>query len=181
MSKVADQFLATMKAAFFDRAAIAQKVEETRRKGLLKFGAFVRRGAQTSMRKRKGPSAPGQPPSSHGGSKEGLRFILFAWDPARRSVVVGPVPFGKGVPELHEFGGTRQAKGETITVKNKAGRDKTSGRFLTAGVRKIKLEGSLVYPKRPFMRPALDREAPKFPQFLTFNAGTTLGSNTRGR
>lgn len=196
MSRAADRFLAVMKAAFFDVEAVWRKVELHKRKGLDRFGAFVRRRAQTSMRPRVGPSKPGDPPHAHQSKrlralkrKWGKRvkytgallreMLLFAYDPVRRSMVVGPVPFGKGVPELHEYGGTRKGDGRVMEVRNSPGRD-AGGRFVTAGVRLVKLDGTLRYPARPYMRPALAHTAPQFPRHLVFNAGSTLGSPSLG-
>ena len=63
-----------------------------------------------SIRRRKGYSAPGQPPHSHHGAlREG---ILYAYEPVRRSIVIGPVGFRSQpylevtVPEVLEYGGT---------------------------------------------------------------------------
>ena len=86
----------TTKAFFFDRAAVERAVDNGTRRALSKFGAFVRQRARTSIRKRKATSKPGSPPSSHEGSLR--RLILFAYDPGRKSVVIGPA--------LLEYGGT---------------------------------------------------------------------------
>jgi len=92
------------------------------RKVLSKFGAFVRRGAKSSIRNRKATSAPGSPPSSHVGTLK--RLIFFAYDPGRKSVVIGPTPFNtsEGVaPPLLEYGGTtvirRRGKVRTATYR----------------------------------------------------------------
>lgn len=184
--------LAQLKGFFFDRLAVTRAADAGTVRALSKFGAFVRRAAQTSMRYRKGVSQPGQPPSAHkikqlaalkklGRAKHNgalLRELLFfSYDPATRSVVVGPLGFktkGTPVPALHEFGGTRMAyKGETMEVKNPAGRDPRTGRFFSKGVQNVPLAGkTLRYPKRPFMGPALDRMLPKF-------AATFKGSVSR--
>jgi hypothetical protein len=141
---------------------------------LSRFGAVVRRVAQTSMRYRKSASPPGSPPSAHkskrlaalkkaGRAKHNgalLRELLFfAYDPKTASVVVGPLGFkarGTPVPALHEHGGERQAnKGESMLAKGKRRRP--------GGAEVVSLAGkTLRYPPRPFMRPALDKAAPKF-------------------
>ena len=51
------------KQMFFDRAKVKNAVDKGVRKVLSKFGAFVRRTARSSIRKRKRVSAPGEPPS----------------------------------------------------------------------------------------------------------------------
>lgn len=122
---------ADIRQFFFDRIKVANALEKGERKALSKFGAYVRRADQTSLRYRKTISAPGAPPSAHASQgftrqrknrktgkvsrqpKSPLReLIYFAWDPAKKSVVIGPVPFknskvGAGVaPKLIEEGGT---------------------------------------------------------------------------
>lgn len=153
--------LAQLKEWFFDREKILKAADKATVKALSKFGAFVRRRAQTSMKRRNKASAPGQPPSAHGNAKQGqgkakkskytgawLRELLFfSYDPLTRTVVVGPLGFkGSGVPALHEFGGTAQKWG-VRTIH---------------GVRKRVVIGTATYPPRPYMKPALDAELPKF-------------------
>jgi hypothetical protein len=127
-------------------------------KVLSKFGAYVRRRSQTSMksggeypskaepdspgkrgRKRKEftVSRPGQPPRTHG--KRLLRKLIeFAYDPAKKTVVIGPYRLGRTaaqhVPRTHEVGGV-------IRLKKKDGTTKTGH-----------------YRPRPYMKPAFDRE-----------------------
>jgi len=105
-----------MKALFFDTAKVRRAVDAATRRVLSKFGAFVRQRARTSIRHRRAVSQPGAPPSSHTGMLR--RRIYHAYDPARQSVVIGPVPlnqvfFDKNlrpvsgiVPEILEYGGT---------------------------------------------------------------------------
>lgn len=132
-----------VKSMFFDRPAVAKAIGKANARALGKAGAFVRRSARSSLRRRKRASQPGQPPSVHSAdSVKTLKNILFAYEPTRKSVVVGPVKLGGGaysVPAVHEHGG-----GATI----RRGRRRRS-----VAVR---------YPKRPYMKPALDKEAPKF-------------------
>ncbi len=101
---------------FFDRKAVIDKVGAARRKVLSRFGAFVRKTAHDSIRKRKTASQPGNPPHSHEGSLR--RKIAFGYDPRVESVVIGPTPLNKVffntdivavrgiVPEILEYGGT---------------------------------------------------------------------------
>jgi len=125
---------------FFDKKAVRDKVDAGTRRVLSKFGAFVRRTARGSIRKRKKPSPPGQPPSSHVGLLK--KFIFFGYEPAKRSVVIGPVRLsqkGRGeAPHLLEYGGTG-----TIQRKGKRRRAKIRA--------------------RPFMAPAAEKEHPKLP------------------
>ena len=126
---------AAIKGAFFDRAAVTSAVDKGTKKALSRAGAFVRTRARSSIRSRKAVSAPGQPPSSHEGSLK--RLLYFSWDAAARSVVVGPVPFRRGVaPRLLEFGGP-------TTIGSRLG-----------------ARSAFVRP-RPYMKPAMDAERPK--------------------
>lgn len=95
---------------------IENKIKKSELSGLKSVGAFARKVAQRSMRKRKKPSPPGQPPSVHsGGLKKG---IVFSVDTAKSSVVVGALKVEKvngrriytnelkPVPATLEYGGT---------------------------------------------------------------------------
>ncbi|GIW83212.1 MAG: hypothetical protein KatS3mg105_5019 [Gemmatales bacterium] len=100
---------------------------------LARLGGFCRRVAQRSMRRRKGPSRPGQPPHAHKYSY--LRdYVMFAYMMADEQVVVGPIRlessdyYSKPLPAVHEFGGV---------------------------FRKWRERGFIAFPERPYMRPAL--------------------------
>jgi hypothetical protein len=128
------------KAMFFDAKAIRHHVNRATRRVLSRFGAFVRRTAKQSIRKRKQPSPPGSPPSSHIGLLR--KFIWFGYEPDKRSVVIGPARLsqkGRGdAPSLLEYGGSTmvQSKGKRRRARVRA---------------------------RPFMGPAMDKEQPKLP------------------
>ena len=125
---------------FFDSKAVLGKVDRTTRKVLSKFGAFVRRTAKSSIRKRKRSAPPGRPPSSHTGMLK--KFIWFGYDPARKSVVIGPQRLSQNnrgqAPSLLEHGGT--------TVLLRYGKRKRAR-----------------YKARPFTGPAMEMEKPKLP------------------
>ena len=127
-----------VKQLFFDSPKVVRAVDRTTRRVLSKFGAFVRRTARSSIRKRKRTSEPGSPPSSHTGLLK--RFIFFGYDAQKRSVVIGPERLtqrGRGeAPHLLEYGGTGsvQRKGKRRRAKVRA---------------------------RPFMGPAFEKEEPK--------------------
>ena len=125
---------------FFDKKAVRDKVDAGTRRVLSKFGAFVRRTARSSIRKRKKPSSPGSPPSSHIGLLK--KFIFFGYEPVKRSVVIGPVRLsqkGRGeAPHLLEYGGA------------------------TKVVHRGKSKRAKVRP-RPFMGPAFEKEQPQLP------------------
>lgn len=127
--------------SFFDRKAVTDAVDRAERSKLSKAGAFVRRTMKSSIRKRRGVSDPGNPPSSHSG--EVNRLIFFAYDQSRGEVVIGPLLFrtrirsaGTGA-ELLEFGGIARRPGS----------------------RRVSF-----YRARPFARPALEKELPRFPE-----------------
>jgi hypothetical protein len=125
---------------FFDKKAVRDNVDRGTRRVLSRFGAFVRRTARSSIRKRKKVSEPGAQPSSHIGLLK--KFIYFGYDPSARSVVIGPVRLsqnGRGeAPELLEHGGTAtlERRGKRVRAK---------------------------YKQRPFMGPAFEKEQPKLP------------------
>lgn len=121
-----------IKKFFFDRKVVIDAVDRATRKALSKAGAFIRTRSKSSIRSRKKVSAPGSPPSSHTGDLK--KRIFFGYEPATKSVVVGPVRFRAGeAPRLLEFGGQarRRSHGKTRAV---------------------------AYRPRPFMGPALQKE-----------------------
>ena len=129
-----------IKRMFFDRQAVVSKVDAATRRVLSRFGAFVRRSAKSSIRKRKKAAPPGQPPSSHTGLLK--KFIFFGYDADRRSVVIGPTRLnqkGRGeAPPLLEYGGKA-----TLVRRGKKKR--------------------VTYQARPYMGPAFEKEKPQLP------------------
>lgn len=147
----------TVKNLFFDRAHVVREVGKANAKALSKAGAFVQRRARSSMRRRKAASPPRTPPSAHSKDKHRtLKNILFAYEPSRQSVVIGPVLLngeGGSVPALHEFGGSKAIR---VTQRHKG--------------QKVRVVKQATYPARPFMGPALAAEAPKFPSLWANSA-----------
>ena len=137
------------KQMFFTSKAVLSATDRATRRVLSKFGAYVRRSAKSSIRKRKRVSRPGKPPSSHTGLLK--RFILFGYDPAKRSVVIGPVRLTHGArgdaPSLLEYGGS--------TALKKDGKRKRA-RFRA----------------RPYMGPAFEKEKNKLPQMWRDSVST---------
>lgn len=100
------------KLLFFDRQAVRDHAEAKTRSALGKFGALVRKAAITSIREAPATqnASAGSPPFSHMSAKrrkinqrrkvegkqpvrggfKGLKHILFAYEPAKRSVIIGP-------------------------------------------------------------------------------------------
>ena len=136
--------IAQVKKLFFDRAAVMSAMDKATRRALSKFGAFVRQTSRNSIRSGEGTSAPGQPPRSHTGLLK--RFIWFAYQPATRSVVIGPALLNKPAsageaPALLEYGGVASRRVQAAR----------GGSFHPR------------YRARPFMRPAFEREQRKLP------------------
>lgn len=79
--------------------------------------------------------AVGGPPKAR--TKDGLRLIFYSYETSERQTIVGPIKFqsGPSVPALHEMGGT---------VVTRRGRAR--------------------YPKRPFMKPSLDKHLSDLPE-----------------
>lgn len=107
----------------------------------LKGAAYeLMRSAQASIvrtrRGRSGAARPGNAPHTRGIPRKSLRSsIAYNVDKAAQSAVVGPqYQYVAAVGAVHEFGGKRKGK-----------------------------KGTTVYPKRPFMAPALQRVLPKIP------------------
>lgn len=115
--------------AFFDDESVIRAVDKATRELLSDFGREVRRSALASIRETPPNvrSAPGQPPYSHvaarkraknrerklqglgplGRSFRGLKYILYAYDRAGRSVVIGPASNrvrSLTIPEILENG-----------------------------------------------------------------------------
>ena len=133
--------LKSTKGAFFDRPKVKRAVDAATRRNFSRFGAFVWQRAKTSIRKppktgKTRTSRPGRPPYSHTGLLK--RFIFFAYDADRQSVVIGPVKLHKNdgkAPSLLEHGGT--------AVRQRRRRR---------------------YRPRPYMQPAFDAELPTLPE-----------------
>lgn len=161
--------------AFFDRQAVTGPADKARKKNLSRAGAFIRRRARSSIRRRKSISAVGQPPSAHSRDKVAtIKNILFAYDAGRDTVVVGPVRLNgrKGdVPPLLEVGGKRRGPAPVRYVfdkKAKRWKDRSTQKFVSPSVAKRSRAAkrrrsiTLNYRPRPFMTPALKAEAPNF-------------------
>ena len=125
------------KTMFFDRKKVERSADRATLRVLSRFGAYVRKTARESIRKRRRVSSDGEPPSSHVGLLK--QFIFFVYDRTKRSVIIGPARLGGKVgnaPEALEYGGQSQA----------IRRGKRQSMFITS---------------RPYMNPAFDAEKPK--------------------
>ncbi len=125
---------------FFDSPKVIRAVDKSTRKVLSRFGAFVRRTAKQSIRKRKKSSTPGTPPSSHTGLLK--RFIFFGYDRQKDSVVIGPTRL------------TENNRGEAPSILEYGGRTTVEGNKKKTRVR---------ISARPFMGPAFEKEKSTLP------------------
>jgi hypothetical protein len=131
------------KTMFFNSRAVMRHVDKTTRRVLSKFGAFVRTAARSSIRKRKRPSSPGSPPSSHAGLLK--KFIWFGYDHSASSVVIGPARLNQKIgdaPHALEHGGMST---------------------VVEGLRSNRRKRTVKIAARPYMGPAFDKEKPKLP------------------
>lgn len=154
----------SFKSGFFDQKKILSDVEKAEAKVQSKFGAFTRRTMKNSIKYQPfGASAPaGRPPFAHRSNgftrkrttkKTGVtttqqasplrELIFFARDPANKSVVIGPVAFGKRGAGALETGGS-----VSVAVPG-------TGQTKTVRIR-----------PHPFARPAGEAEAAKLPELL---------------
>jgi len=87
-----------------DVKTVLRKARRANIESLGHAGAAIRLTARRSIRRRKGPSAPGTPPHTHTGALRGA--ILYAVEKNREQVVIGPAFAGVGTSAMaHEFGG----------------------------------------------------------------------------
>jgi len=130
-----------MKILRFDSARVQRAMDAATQRALNKAGGWIRKTARRSIRKRKGISQPGQPPHSHAGQLRDL--LIYGYEPYAKTVVIGPLPFKAGeAPSLLEFGGA---------VARQLPHPKRGAARRPGGMRRM------VYRKRPFMGPALDK------------------------
>jgi hypothetical protein len=162
------------KQFFFDRQIVIDAVGKATAGVLSKAGAFIQRAARSSLRRRKRSSEPGEPPSVHSTDNvASLKNIWFSFDPANRSVVIGPLKLNQvaekyqavrmvgrtTIPELHEFGGVASIREIQYAGSNLWFRQDL--RHRRDSDKKYRRRNA-VYRKRPFMGPAMKRELPKF-------------------
>lgn len=121
---------------FFDTKRVINATERAERRVLSRIGSYIRRTARSSIR-RKSTAPPGRPPGKGTGFLK--KSILFAYDPYRSSVVIGPTRAGKQAEITHalEYGGT------TTNVPHDNRKQNVAA--------------------RPFMGPAAAKELPKLP------------------
>ena len=88
----------------FDADGLVARAAKASQDVLRRMGAYVRRVAQSKVRRSPGPSAPGSPPHTRKGLLK--RAILFGVDRRENRVLVGPGFRFVGTSMMaHEFGG----------------------------------------------------------------------------
>ena len=169
-----------MKELFFDRPAVQKAMDKATRKALGRAGAFIRTRAKSSIRKapylrrktrgkarsdlRRASSKPGNPPYSQVGTLK--RFLFFAYDPASESVVVGPerITRSTDAPHTLEFGGRALVKLKPLP------------KWWRTPKKPRPLSKRVFIKKRPYMLPALKKEAPNLPKLWANSIrGTRVG------
>jgi hypothetical protein len=124
--------------------------------------------------KTKPPSAPGTPPHTHApvGHMLGFRRNLYnAYDSSTHSAVAGPSHKGHPVPRLHEFGGTIKLVAWVVIPRWEPNRKpiiRWVSQHTPMGSRwkRVGKEKTVVYPPRPFMRPALAKCRPQLAELF---------------
>lgn len=112
------------------------EMTEEQRKAYRRRVALAQHYGWPKPKKPRASSKPGEPPRSH--TKRLRKFIYFGYDPAAKSVVVGPVGFRNSrAPEALESGGTA-----TVGKKQKR---------------------TVTIHRRPYMAPAMRAELSKLP------------------
>jgi len=163
------------KSFFFDAPRITKATNAKGRRGLSKFGSYVRKVARNSIKRGKRTSEPGSPPVAHDGE---IKKILFAFQSQSNSVIVGPAksnqvnfnadgkPTKGTIPSVLEEGGEIQVEEFFNEFAQKWYR--RDQRYKRAGGqasrkrrrRKIRIQA------RPFMLPAFERSKHKLPEYI---------------
>lgn len=188
---------------FFDREKVIDLIEKKKHRSMRTMGAYIRRTARGSIKSRsakkhwrrmaklrkryeagkfQGPmendvrrSAPGQPPFSWQSQEPNIKTILYRYDSATDSVVIGPVKLVGSkthppVPHTLEYGGTTEIEEYRFpgTAKWIRGRPphRRSSYWKNRRPAESRRRSSHV-AARPFMHPALRKEAPKFPELFS--------------
>jgi len=160
---------------FFDRRAVLRMADQKKRQALNGIGRFTRQNArQDKLRRRKNPSRPPKPPSVHSRDRVAtLRNIRYAAARDLNSVTIGPlklnqvqqdwIDFGSiTVPEIHEKGAMVVLREQSYDGVKWRRRDLRRSRRPYMQYRKRRVR----YAPRPFMVPAMEDEAPKFPELF---------------
>ena len=138
------------KKSVFDKEAIIKAVGKAKAKVMALQGAEIRRQARRLIKNpsnKRQVSAAGQPPINRTGLLR--NFILFSFDTATRSLVVGPAKLNvkSNAPNTLEFSGMSES--QTVNRIGKGG-----GTYKVTRP-PVKIEA------RPYMGPALEKATPR--------------------
>jgi hypothetical protein len=171
---------------------VQTKVKNQSFKNLGHASGYLTKAARNSIRRRKKPSAPGTPPHTPTGKLK--RLFRYAVNRARQSSVIGPIPgipSAGTVWNLHEHGGIGRKKfkpianrrykigdwipirlsgssGKVAWIKAKTPKQLAKAQANAPIANALRENESRVerhYPKRPFMRPTLEKNRSKLPTF----------------
>lgn len=177
------------KGWFFKTDRVKALVSEGQRKALSEAGAFVMKTARgfirTDKTKKQNPSKPGRPPKSRTGLLRDK--IIFAYDPVKKSVVIGPTKLnstrvslddgdsmptsGQPVTSVLEHGGSVKTKEIRVPVQAKRKQIKTEWvrhreRIKAAFPNAQTRTRQQTIAKRPYMLPALLKNRDKITREL---------------
>jgi phage gpG-like protein len=173
----------------FDKRKLKKKAETATFTSIREAGGAIRKTASRSIRKRKKASKPGSPPNTQTGMLR--RVIRYEVTSNKTEVIIGPVNEIAGrLWNLHEFGGvaTKRRKlkphrfrvGEhgPIRIKQQGNKTKFARIELRTAAQANRATRLVAeenerrsdnkprhYPKRPFMKPALDANRSRLPMF----------------
>ena len=170
----------------FDEARVKKKVQAANFRSLGHAAATIRLTAKRSIRKRKKPSNPGSPPSTQTGMLR--RVLRYEVNRDREEAVIGPVNEIAGrLWNLHEFSGVVTKRRKLKRRRFRVGqhgpiRASVPGKFVRTllqtaaqanrATRLVEEENERRgaskprrYPKRPFMKPALQANQSRLPKF----------------
>lgn len=156
-----------------DGSPILRAVAEARERVLPEAAARVARMARLLIRARGRASRPGEPPTDRRGTLR--QGIQSGWDAATESAVAGPVatrpsfPQGDGRPLSHPTVPAVLEHGGRISIRQVLlrGQWRNDNNALRRRVPQLPRQSRVVeILPRPSMRPALEREAPRFPELF---------------
>ncbi len=148
------------KMVFFDRSVIRTNWGKINNGPAKKAGLYIKKLARQSIKRgrptktlQRRPSRPGKPPKSWKKGATPPFKMIYSLPQGNAQVVVGMVGFGgtsDPVPGLHEHSGKARRK---VYPRSKN----------SVGGKRLRINVTARYPKRPFMLPALKKGAPKLP------------------
>lgn len=168
MTGIGNQFGVRDFRFFFDRPQVINALEKAERRVLSRTGAYGRLAMRHSFKKgkKRGDPEPGKPPRYHVHPNAGLRTVLYAFDPARGSVIIGPLLYGGSK-------WTEWAWGRRLSFEDMGGR--TVPQLLDEGGEKLKTiqyksghtySRTMTYRAFPFRQSALEKTHAKMQQYL---------------